>query len=104
MVASFVLHWIGNIPVIFMTLKCCSKRKVLIIDRQIFNGFITYLLGHLRAISEVLNPRWKDISGLYANEFNGMTFDAVSLEELNAIPNLMVSALKAQFTLRDYDF
>ncbi|EIZ7340461.1 nucleotidyl transferase AbiEii/AbiGii toxin family protein [Salmonella enterica] len=74
------------------------------IDRQIFNGFITYLLGHLRPLSEVLNPRWKDISGLYANEFNGMTFNAVSLEELNAIPELMVTALKAHFTQRDYDF
>jgi len=27
------------------------------IDRQIFNGFITYLLGHPRPLSEVLNPR-----------------------------------------------
>ncbi|EEQ15125.1 hypothetical protein yfred0001_2320 [Yersinia frederiksenii ATCC 33641] len=52
----------------------------------------------------MLNPRWKDISELYANEFNGMTFYAVLLEELNAIPNLMVTALKAQFTQRDYDF
>jgi len=74
------------------------------IDRQIFNGFITYLLGHPRPISEVLNPRWKDISELYANEFNGMTFDAVSREALNEIPHLMVTALKAQFTQRDYDF
>ncbi|WCG82253.1 nucleotidyl transferase AbiEii/AbiGii toxin family protein [Pectobacterium sp. A5351] len=74
------------------------------IDRHIFNGFITYLLGHPRPFSEVLNPRWKDISELYAHEFNGMTFDAVSVEELNAIPKLMVNALKAQFTQRDYDF
>ncbi|MDU2940442.1 MAG: nucleotidyl transferase AbiEii/AbiGii toxin family protein [Enterobacteriaceae bacterium] len=74
------------------------------IDRRIFNGFITYLLGHPRPLSEVLNPRWKDISELYANEFNGMTFDAVSLEELNAIPQLMVTALKEHFTQRDYDF
>lgn len=33
-----------------------------------------------------------------------MTFDTVSLEELDAVPNLMVSSLKAQFTQRDYDF
>ena len=38
------------------------------------------------------------------NEFNGMTFDAVSLEKLNAIQELIVTALKAQFTQRDYDF
>jgi len=74
------------------------------IDRQIFNGFITYLLGHKRPLSEILDPNWKDISLPYANEFNGMTFDAVSLEELNATPNLMITALKAQFTQRDYDF
>lgn len=74
------------------------------IDRQIFNGFITYLLAHPRPISEVLDPHRKDISELYANEFNGMTFDAISLEELNTIPDLMVRALKAQFTQRDYDF
>lgn len=74
------------------------------IDRPIFNGFITYLLGHPRPLSEVLNPRWREISELYANEFNGMTFDAVSLEELEAIPRLMVTALKAHFTSRDYDF
>ncbi len=35
------------------------------IDRSIFNGFITYLLSHPRPLSEVLNPRWKDISELY---------------------------------------
>ena len=27
------------------------------IDRYIFNGFISYLLGHPRPISEVLSPR-----------------------------------------------
>lgn len=74
------------------------------IDRQIFNGFITYLLGHKRPLSEILDPHWKDISLPYANEFNGMTFDVVSLDELNAIPELMVTALKAQFTQRDYNF
>lgn len=74
------------------------------IDRQIFNGFITYLLGHKRPLSEILDPHWKDISLPYMNEFNGMAFDAVSLEELNAIPKLMMTALKAQFTQRDYDF
>ncbi|WP_409310199.1 nucleotidyl transferase AbiEii/AbiGii toxin family protein [Pectobacterium sp. B1J-3] len=74
------------------------------IDRHIFNGFITYLLGHPRPLSKVLNPRWKDISQPYENEFNGMTFNAVSLEELNAVPELMISALKAQFTQQDYDF
>lgn len=74
------------------------------IDRHIFNGFITYLLSHPRPLSEVLNPHWKDISELYAHEFIGMTFDSVLLEELNAVPGLMISALRAHFTERDFDF
>ncbi|CDM91382.1 nucleotidyl transferase AbiEii/AbiGii toxin family protein [Xenorhabdus bovienii] len=74
------------------------------IDRHIFNGFITYLLSHPRPLSEVLNPRWKDISELYAHEFSGMTFDNVSLEELNVVPEFMISALKSQFTQQDFDF
>lgn len=31
------------------------------INRSLFNGFITYLLSHNRPISEVMQPRWKDI-------------------------------------------
>ncbi|MCW7550278.1 nucleotidyl transferase AbiEii/AbiGii toxin family protein [Photorhabdus sp. APURE] len=74
------------------------------INRSIFNGFIAYLLSHPRPLSEVLNPRWKDISELYVNEFSGMTFNSVLLEDLNSVPELMISALKEQFTQRDYDF
>lgn len=74
------------------------------IDRSIFNGFITYLLSHPRPLAEVLNPRWKDISQLFRNEFYGMTFNEVALEELTVIPERMLSALKEQFTRRDFDF
>lgn len=74
------------------------------IDRSIFNGFITYLLSHPRPLAEVLDPRWKDISQLFRNEFYGMTFNEVTLEELTVIPERMLSALKEQFTRRDFDF
>lgn len=74
------------------------------IDRSIFNGFITYLLSHPRPLAEVLDPRWKDISQLFRNEFYGMTFNEVALEELTVIPERMLSALKEQFTRRDFDF
>ncbi|OCA54983.1 nucleotidyl transferase AbiEii/AbiGii toxin family protein [Photorhabdus namnaonensis] len=73
-------------------------------DRSIFNGFVTNLLSHPRPLSEVLNPRWKDISELYMNEFRGMTFNKVLLEDLNSVPELMILALKEQFTLQDSDF
>lgn len=74
------------------------------IDRSIFIGFLAYLLSHNRPISEVMNPRWKDISDVYKKEFDGMTFKPISLEELQAVPSLMLQSLKAQFTQSDFDF
>jgi len=74
------------------------------IDRAIFNGFIAYLLSHNRPLSEVLCPRWKDITEPFQNEFSGMTFEEVSLEALREVPERMLRALKAHFTQQDFDF
>ncbi|HBA2768368.1 TPA: nucleotidyl transferase AbiEii/AbiGii toxin family protein [Escherichia coli] len=74
------------------------------IDRSIFNGFIVYLLSHNRPLSEVLNPRWKDITEPFQNEFSGMIFEEVSLEELKEVPERMLSTLKTHFTQQDFDF
>lgn len=74
------------------------------IDRQIFDGFITYLLGHPRPVSEVMNPRWRDMSALYTAEFMGMTFSPVSLQELYEARQSLITSLKAHFNKRDYDF
>ena len=74
------------------------------IDRLTFDGFLAYLLSHNRPISEIMKPRWKEFSGLYKNEFAGMTFQEFSLDELNQVPLQMLNALKTHFTQQDYDF
>ncbi|HAT1807444.1 TPA: nucleotidyl transferase AbiEii/AbiGii toxin family protein [Legionella pneumophila] len=74
------------------------------IDRELFNGFLTYLLSHKRPISEIMNPRWKDITQVFEREFKGMTAEPVTLEELTAIPGAMIQGLKDNFTQQDYDF
>lgn len=74
------------------------------IDRELFNGFLTYLLSHKRPISEIMNPRWKDITQVFEREFKGMTAEPVILEELTAIPRKMIQGLKDNFTQQDYDF
>lgn len=74
------------------------------IDRELFNGFITYLLSHKRPISEIMNPRWKDIAQVFQREFKGMTFEPVSLEDLTAVPEKMLQELKDNFTPQDYEF
>ncbi|HAT1844337.1 nucleotidyl transferase AbiEii/AbiGii toxin family protein [Legionella pneumophila] len=74
------------------------------IDREIFNGFLTYLLSHKRPISEIMNPRWKDITLVFDREFKGMTVEPVTLEELTVIPGKMIQSLKENFTQQDYEF
>ena len=74
------------------------------IERNIFDGFITYLLSHNRPISELLNPKWKDITDIYHNEFLGMTFKTTRLDDLNNIRAILVRKLKSHFIQRDYDF
>lgn len=74
------------------------------ITREIFVGFLAYTLGHPRPISEVMAPRWKNISSTFQQEFEGMTIEPVTLKELLDVPDMMLAALKAQFTQRDKDF
>lgn len=74
------------------------------IDRALFNGFITYLISHKRPISEILNPRWKDITQVFHREFKGMTAEVVTLEDLTVIPAKMIRALKDNFIKQDYEF
>jgi len=74
------------------------------IDRKVFVGFMAYLLSHNRPLSEVMNPRWKDIGDAFNNEFVGMTFETVSLQALQDVPAVMVESMRAQFTQADFDF
>ena len=74
------------------------------INREIFNGFITYLLSHNRPIHELLSPNWKDIQTSYSTEFEGMSFIPMSLQTLQSLPEKLISMLIGQFTERDYDF
>lgn len=74
------------------------------IDRDIFVGFLAYLLSHNRPLSEVMSPRWKDIASPFHNEFKGMTFDEITLAELEAVPEAMLRSMKSHLTKADSDF
>jgi hypothetical protein len=74
------------------------------IDRAIFEGFIAYLLSHPRPIAEVMSPRLKDIKNSFIQEFNGMTTEPITVEDLIAIPEQLIAALKTHFTQQDFDF
>ncbi|MER2493754.1 nucleotidyl transferase AbiEii/AbiGii toxin family protein [Catenovulum sediminis] len=74
------------------------------ITREIFIGFLTYVLGHPRPINEVLLPNWQPLKDKFNSEFSGMTIDHVKLQDLEDTRQAMLDALKEQFTEQDRDF
>lgn len=54
------------------------------LTREIFEGFLVYLISHRRPISELLIPRWKPFTELFQAEFAGMTREPVTLEQVAA--------------------
>ncbi|MEY1271493.1 nucleotidyl transferase AbiEii/AbiGii toxin family protein [Proteus mirabilis] len=74
------------------------------ISREIFIGFLTYLLGHPRPINEIMAPNWQPLDEKFKTEFNGMTLEQVELNDLIITQRAMISALKIQFTEKDKYF
>lgn len=67
------------------------------ITPDIRRAFVVYLAGHNRPMSELLQPRPKDIAALYTDQFVGMTSHEISLDELirvqSELPKLLREAL-----------
>ena len=63
--------------------------------------FVCYLAGHNRPVHEVLFANKTDITAAFANEFEGMTKEPVSLDELLQIRNELFAELPASLS-RDH--
>ncbi|SEQ39288.1 Nucleotidyl transferase AbiEii toxin, Type IV TA system [Amphritea atlantica] len=74
------------------------------ISREIFIGFLAYVLSHPRPIHEVLAPNWKPLDDAYRTEFSGMTSEPVALDMLSASRAEMMNSLQAQMTEQDKMF
>lgn len=73
-------------------------------NRSIFLGFIVYLLGHSRPLSEVLYPIWKPMHQTFEKEFRGMLREEVPLAELEHTRPRLMRALVEQMTDQDAEF
>jgi predicted nucleotidyltransferase component of viral defense system len=71
------------------------------ISREIFLGFLTYVLSHPRPI---MAPNWHSLDETFHKEFDGMTFKAVDLEDLVSVRPAMLMALQTHFTVQDRAF
>ena len=74
------------------------------ITRDVFNGFIFYLLSHNRPIVEVINPTLLDISEIYEKDFVGMTNDNVPLQNLLDARTHLIHTIHQSFLEKDIAF
>ncbi len=74
------------------------------ISRELFQAFLVYLISHDRPMSEVINPRFRDIRHEYEHGFLGMTFEKVSCEELESTREELVARIRSAFTSDDKEF
>jgi predicted nucleotidyltransferase component of viral defense system len=65
---------------------------------------LVYIISHSKPISELLDPRFKDISSLYDSEFSGMTVQPVTLEQLEQTRSELVRKLRSEMTLEERKF
>ena len=67
------------------------------ISQNILQAFLVYLISHPRPINELLNPNFKDINHIFANEFEGMTREKISLHKLvntqHVLPGMVLKML-----------
>lgn len=66
--------------------------------------FVVYLACDSRPINELLNPNYLDIASLYAKEFNNMTVEPVSLDELIDVREKLVNQLSRSLTKNEREF
>jgi len=73
-------------------------------SREIFEGFLVYLISSSRPISELLKPNFKDISKEFNNQFDGMTRESVHISGLESARVDLVSSFSKLMTDQDKQF
>ena len=67
-------------------------------------AFIVYLISHDRPMVEILNPRFGDIRAAFETEFEGMTVEEVTCEDLEKIRRELVEMITRELTIEEKQF
>ena len=74
------------------------------ITEKVRKSFLVYLISHPRPIVELLDPNPQDMSQAYHQEFKGMTFEQVALQELADTQNYLRENIKNILTKAEKRF
>lgn len=67
-------------------------------------AFLVYVVSHARPMEELLAPRWKALGALFENEFKGMAFRQVRVEELEVAGRQVLDVLLSTLTSHEKQF
>jgi predicted nucleotidyltransferase component of viral defense system len=74
------------------------------IKQDIKNAFIIYLISHPRPMIEILSPNFIPIEPLFYQEFEGMTFINITLNELINVRESLVKKINSRLSEKDKQF
>lgn len=74
------------------------------ITEEVRKAFVVYLISHPRPIVELLDPNPQDFREVYFQEFEGMTFDRVPLDDLVETQKYLNQKMKNILTTREKQF
>lgn len=74
------------------------------ITREVFEGFLVYLISHSRPISELLNPNLQDMDKAFENTFVGMTKEPIDLQTLEEARENLIKKVRKSLTEADKQF
>lgn len=74
------------------------------LTREVFEGFLLYLISHGRPMNELLAGRWKPMDETFCDHFVGMTRDPVEVGQLEATRERLVARLRELMTDQDKAF
>ncbi|MBL7071438.1 MAG: nucleotidyl transferase AbiEii/AbiGii toxin family protein [Candidatus Omnitrophica bacterium] len=71
---------------------------------EVRKAFLVYLISHNRPMSELLEPKLKDVRAVFENEFSGMTSVAVSYADLENARRSLIQQIKEDITKSEREF
>lgn len=74
------------------------------LTQNIVDCFVAYLAGHNRPVHEVLFSNTQSMEVAFKNEFEGMTSEAIALDELNNTQKRLMTELPQALTLNHKNF
>jgi predicted nucleotidyltransferase component of viral defense system len=74
------------------------------ITREIFEGFLVYLISHGRPMAELLNPNLQPMDQAFENTFAGMTRNPIKLERLEQARDELINTVQKSLTDTDRQF